>query len=343
LSIEIIDPIEYHGWDDLVLATGQPSVFYTAAWARVLHDTYDYIPLYFTVFGDESLSALIPVMEISSVLTGKRGVSLPFTDACQPIACSEGLFDESMRSAAEYGKRAGWKYLELRGGVEGLRDAPVYTYHFSHELDLNRSDEVLWSKLRRSTRHNINYAEKSGLTVKICRDWQSLNEFYVLNCATRRFHGLPPQPKFFFRNVFEHVISDGKGFVVLAYHQNKAIAGATFFHFGEKAVYKYGASYRRFLKMRPNNLIMWEAIKWFRRAGFEALSFGRTAPENEGLLRFKRGWGTDERKLNYYRYDLKRNVFCSKKSKLKNSYAVFKRMPLPLLRMTGRILYRHMG
>ena len=33
-----------------------------------------------------------------------------------------------------------------------------------------------------------------------------------------------------------------KGFVILASHQDKVIAGAIYFHFGEKVIYKYGAS-----------------------------------------------------------------------------------------------------
>jgi lipid II:glycine glycyltransferase (peptidoglycan interpeptide bridge formation enzyme) len=147
----------------------------------------------------------------------------------------------------------------------------------------------------------------------------------------------------FFRKVFEHVISIGQGFIILAFHQSEVIAGATFFMLGKKALYKYGASDRRFHDIRPNNLILWEAIKWFRRAGFDVFSFGRTDPENEGLLQFKRGWGTTEKKIVYYKYDLKKKKYDSKKPRLKNSYVIFKRMPLPLLCLTGRILYRHIG
>jgi hypothetical protein len=88
---------------------------------------------------------------------------------------------------------------------------------------------------------------------------------------------------------------------------------------------------------------MWQAIKWCSRNGFRRFSFGRTEPENQGLLQFKRGWGTKEDKIKYYRYDLKSGCFVTKASGPKTSYNFFRHMPSPLLRLTGNFLYRHVG
>ena len=130
---------------------------------------------------------------------------------------------------------------------------------------------------------------------------------------------------------------------MLASHKGKNIASAVYFHFGDKAIYKYGASDKRYQNLRANNLVMWEAIRWFSKNGFKEFSFGRTEPENSGLLQFKRGWGTEEKTIRYYKYDLKDNVFVKDRSKPKTSYTLFKRMPSPLLNLAGAILYRHVG
>jgi len=61
------------------------------------------------------------------------------------------------------------------------------------------------------------------------------------------------------------------------------------------------------------------------------------------LRRFKLGWGTSETKSAYYKYDLKRGVFVSGTPKAKSSYAFFNNMPMPLLKLTGRVLYKHVG
>jgi hypothetical protein len=65
---------------------------------------------------------------------------------------------------------------------------------------------------------------------------------------------------------------------------------------------------------------------------------------NAGLRRFKTGWGTDEKILNYYRYDLRRNTFVTNALLPKGTYRrIFRIMPIFLLRMIGALLYKHVA
>ena len=88
---------------------------------------------------------------------------------------------------------------------------------------------------------------------------------------------------------------------------------------------------------------MWEAIRWSCRNGFRSLDFGRTEPENEGLLQFKRGWRATETRVANYRFDLKQNAFSADGGNVKSSYPMCKILPLPVLRLSGSMLYRHVG
>ena len=85
----------------------------------------------------ERIQGLLPIMEVDSWLTGRRGISLPFTDECEPLcthpAACPGLFEEVMRHA----EARDWKYMECRGGSAcGLaqRLRPVTT---ATDLDLS--------------------------------------------------------------------------------------------------------------------------------------------------------------------------------------------------------------
>jgi lipid II:glycine glycyltransferase (peptidoglycan interpeptide bridge formation enzyme) len=282
-------------------------------------------------------------MEIKSFLTGKRGVSLPFTDECRPIAQNNEKFQHLTKFIFEYGKKAGWKHVELRGNHNALTNLLSFTSHYTHVLDLDKSENMVFSSFKSNVKRNIKRAQKEGLQITLSNTWESMMAFYRLNCMTRKQHGLPPQPLSFFKKIFEHVISPQNGLVVQAFFQMKPIAAAVYYHFGNHAVYKYGASDRKYLNLRPNNLVMWEAIKYYVNNGFQHFSFGRTEPENHGLLQFKRAWETREETLNYYKYDLKQDCFVSKESKLKTSYNLLKYIPSPLLRLTGSLLYRHVG
>lgn len=343
LELNIINPLDYPGWDELLLTNENCSFFHSSSWARVLCESYKYKPLYFTSIRNGGLSDLIPVIEIQSLLTGRRGVSLPFTDYCQPIISDKNHFKEIIDNLIVYGKKAGWKYVEWRGGEGYFQDTIQSSFYYGHTLDLTQNEQELLSRFRSSTKRNINKAVKEGVIIAICNSFKSIKEFYRLNCITRKHHGLPPQPFYFFKKIYEHIISKKKGFVVLASFQQKVISGAVYLHFGNKAIYKYGASDRRYQHMRANNLVMWEAIKWFGQNGFKEFSFGRTEPENEGLLQFKRGWVAKEETINYYKFDLPKNAFIKDSSKIRSSYSFFQKLPMPLLKLAGWLFYRHVG
>jgi len=343
VKLEILNPLELGDWDKLLLTHTNYSFFHSSAWARVLSESYKYKPLYFTTIENDKLSALIPVMEVNSFLTGRRGVSLPFTDYCEPIVPDKSCFQEITNSLIGYGKEAGWKYIEWRGGDSYFGNTTPSTFYYGHILDLNENEDELQNRFRDSTKRNIKKATKEGVDVKISNSFESLKAFYRLNCITRKHHGLPPQPFLFFKKVFEHVISRNLGHIALASRSEKIIAGAVYFHFGNKAIYKYGASDKDYQHLRPNNLVMWKAIKYYAQTGFKGFSFGRTEPGNEGLLQFKRGWGTREETINYYKYDLEKDTFIADQLIPKMSYKIFKKTPSPLLKLIGRLLYKHVG
>ena len=343
MDLQIVNPLEYPDWDRLVLAAENASFFHSSAWARVLVESYGYKPLYFTSLENGSLSSLVPFMEINSWLTGKRGVSLPFTDECPQIAPDSGMSQEMVKHIIDYGEKAGWKYIEWRNGEHFPEEVITSDFYFTHEVDLTQTEKELFSDLRDSTRRNIKKASREGVLVEISHSRDSIQSFYRLNCMTRKRHGLPPQPFSFFTKIFEHIISKGQGTVVSALHSGKRIASAVFFNFGKKVICKYGASDQGYQHLRPNNLILWEAVRYYREQGFETLNFGRTEPENKGLLQFKRGWGAEKRLLEYHRYDLKKNRFLTGRPGPKKSYKLFRFMPTPMLRIAGDLLYRHAG
>ncbi len=221
MSLEIINPLEHPEWNELLLTSEKSSFFHTSNWARVLYDSYNYKPLYFTQIENNRLKVLIPVMEISSFLTGKRGISLPFTDSCQPISENESQFNAATQELIEYGKKAGWMSLELRGGIKYLDESFASETFISDTLNLEKGKEDVFKDLRDSTRRNIKHARLENVRVTLDNSRSSVETFYKLHCITRKIHGLPPQPVFFFRKVIEHIISRGKGFVSLALWKDK--------------------------------------------------------------------------------------------------------------------------
>jgi len=282
-------------------------------------------------------------MEVNSLLTGKRGISLPFTDYCTPIASSEDQLNILTQTLIDHGKQAGWNHLELRGRKDYLEESADTASFVSHSLCLAGDEEKILKSFRDSTRRNIKKAAKTNLKVIFNDTCSSFETFYRLNSITRKRHGIPPQPKRFFKKVFEHIIADDKGIVAIALHEGIPVAAAVFFHFGKKALFKYGASIKKYHYLRPNNLLMWEVIRRYLQEGYQYLSFGKTEIKNHGLMQYKKGWGTRKRLIYYCIYDLESNMFITQTKTIKSSYSLFKRMPQPFLKLAGNILYRHIG
>lgn len=342
--VQLVNPLEDSSWDDGLVAGPQASPFHSSAWARVLHDTYGYIPMYFVVRDVGRIQWLLPVMEVDSWLTGRRGISLPFTDECEPL-CSDpvachGLFEEVLRHAVA----RDWKYMECRGGKALWPGATASTCYYGHRLGLVDNEEVLFANVDSAVRRAIRKGHKSGVAVEISQDLDAVRAFYGLQCKTRKKHGLPPQPFRFFQNIHQHILSRDRGFVVLARNGRTPVAGAVFFHIGKRAIYKFGASDDRFRQWRVNNLVMWDAIRWYATHGFDELDFGRTSLDNEGLRSFKRGWGTQERRIEYVRYDRRSGGFVTVKDEAFGWHnRVFRALPGPVSRCIGAGLYRHMA
>jgi hypothetical protein len=343
MDLQIVNPAKIPDWDSRLLLSGDQSFFHSAAWARVLEEEYGYRPVYFVSFQDHRLSFLMPLMEVSSLLTRKRGVSLPFTDGCAPYCLTEEPLQEAVRAAIDLGTKANWRYVEWRDGRYFDDDITAAATFFTHDLDLEGSEAELFDRFRDSNRKNLRRAEKENVDVTFERSPDALRAFFRLKCITIKRHGLPPQPFSFFEKVHDHVLSQGRGIIVSAHHSGRVIASAVFFQFGTTAIYKYAASDMRFQSLRPNNMVLWEAIRWHKAQGFRTLNLGRTDAENSGLLRFKRSWGAKEAVLKYYRYDIRKKTYIRHHPRPTSVNKILARTPAFALRWIGKMFYRHIG
>jgi hypothetical protein len=339
LRFRPVDPLFGDSWDEIVADHPSATIFHTSAWARVLADTYRYQPRYFATETPTGPLAL-PLFEVDSWLTGRRGIALPFTDECRPLGNGPGDFRKFFDEALRIGRTRSWSSFELRGGQF---EEPSLSF-YRHTLDLAKGSDELFAKVDASARRAVRKAERSNLSFELANSIESVRAYYRLHCLTRRTHGLPPQPFEFFRNIHRHLIGKGTGFIALAMHQGQPIAGAVFLHYRSKVHYKFGASDSRFDSLRGNNFVMWRAIQHCIARRFGSLDFGRTSLSNEGLRRYKLLWGTSEDLLHYGRWSPRANrsiVGTDRSSGLQHYF--FRACPLPFSRFLGKLLYRHIA
>ncbi len=349
LDIRIIDPRLEPRWERF--AEGQPaaSVFHTAAWCRVLADTYGFKPKYVAAFDDEGeIRAAVPLMLVDSWLTSRRLVGLPFSDLCTPLVADESYGLAALQVAQAQVDELGASMMEMRGC--GEVDAPALgftngTNFLRHVIPLDPDAGTMEARLHTSAKRAIRKAEREGITVHVRTDIASMREFYRLMVLTRRKHGLLPQPWRFFKNLHKHLFENGEGRLLLAEYNGQVIAGDLLLKFRDELVYKFNASDPAFLHLRPNNLLLWRAMTLGGELGCKTLDLGRCDLDNEGLRRFKLLWGSTEETLSYYYYPSNKGPsgLLSARYSRTALAAFVKFAPTVALQRVGTMLYGNFG
>jgi len=349
VAIYKIDPTKDARWAELVERHPNASVFHTGSWLEALRSTYGYEPVAFTTSPPTSeLRNALVFCRVNSWLTGRRLVSLPFSDHCEPLCDSTDDLDFLIRYLQTALKHQKWKYLEIRpmsGIFCQLSNSTAFVSsakYFLHVLDL-RPDlgEVFRSFDRDCVRRRIQRAERAVLVERCGRSDDLLKDFYALFVATRKRHHLPPIPYVWFHNLIQ---SQNEALEIrLAYKDKIPIAAILTMRFKNTVYYKYGCSEARFNKFGATPWLLWRTIVAAKSSGATKLDFGRTEADNKGLLIFKNHWIAKPRQLVYWKFPGVSSMDSLYGWKLKIAKRTFSCMPDALLKLTGKLLYRHIG
>ncbi len=349
MQINIIDPTADKRWDEFVSNQVNSTIFHTSAWARVIKETYSYLPQYH-IAEDQSgkLIAAIPFYLIDSRLTGRRLVSLPFSDYCWPLGEDTAVTELTGAVKKEVTGKAA-SFLEIRGWQNGGPADQLYLkarhYNLYYLLQLEKDTENLSRRMHHSVRRGIKQAEKRGVSVRLTRNMEDVERFHRLHVTTRKKLGIIPQPYAFFKSVYNHLISRNLGFTVMADCEGKTVAGVVFLAYKDTLYYKFNASDENYLTRRPNHLVTWEAVRYACENGFNYMDFGRCAPEEAGLRVYKQRWGAKEIDLPYYYYpEVKGITAVPENSARHRAMRLFSHIvPEFVFKTAGSLLYKHLG
>jgi GNAT acetyltransferase-like protein len=339
-----VDPLSDPRWDPFIRAHPRATVFHTRGWLQALKLFYGYLPVAFTTSAThEEFGNAAVFCEVQTWLTPRRLVSLPFSDHCEPLVRDPQDAQAILSYLTRHTRR--WGYIEMRPRTGFPRSRPLLNKSESyclHLLDLSADLETILHRMHADcVRRKIRRARREGVTCERGNSPQLLREFYDLQVATRRRHGVPPQPFGWFA-ALAHCL--GEDFTIWAARRNGTpLASMITLGFRGQIVYKYGASDSAHHNLGSVPLLMWEIIEHAKTHGYRELDLGRSALDQEGLLRFKDNLGAQRMILDYQRYPAGAGVTSPKKLGLRMGNWVLARTPDWLLVSVGELLYRHSG
>ena len=298
---------------------------------------------------DGRLVAGLPLATVSSRLTGRRLVALPFSDLCPPLspatrpadghaALAEAL--EALGAApASRWRSAG--PATARGGA-GRASASITTC-CALEPDVAGGRAPV-REGRRSLR-GVRRARREGLHRRVPHGPAgALAAFYRLHVATRRRLGRPDAAAPVHPRPSRRCSPRASASSLLVRRGDRPSPRRSSSPSATTLLYKYGASDARDAAARARTT----SCSWRRSAGAAStacarLDFGRTHWDHESLRAFKLAWGAEERELRYRDVGGGAPRRRAAAGRAAAGAPSIRRSPPLAGRVIGEVLYRHAG
>jgi CelD/BcsL family acetyltransferase involved in cellulose biosynthesis len=345
-TVYAFDPTQDPRWAEFLERHPRASVFHTPGWLEALHRTYGYEPVaYSTSRPGSDLNSGLVGCRIHSWLTGRRLVSLPFSDHCDPLVDRQEDFSSLLHGLQRIQVDERLKRVEIRPLESSTIDwgnfAAAESFYL-HKVDLRpRLDQLFRNLQKDSMQRKIRRAEREGLIYEEGRSEALLGKFYRLMLLTRRRHELPPAPINWFQNLADCMRE--KLTIRVACKNERPIAAVLILAYKNTLVYKYGCSDAEFHNLGGMPFLLWKTIENAKKEGAGELDLGRSDIDNSGLVQFKDRLGASRSTLTYMKFPASRARSSSATWTTRIAKLVVSYLPDRYLVTAGRLLYPHIG
>jgi serine/alanine adding enzyme len=323
-------------WDRFVAGHPRASLYHTWRWSEFAGQVFGF-PVHRLIERDAKgdVTGVLPLVMQSSVVFGRRLVSLPFFNYGGPLGSSGSVEASLLHQAAEMGRQERVKVLEIRDQVP--RDGfAVRTDKATVELALPDSEEALGKALGAKLRSQIRRADREDPAVAV-GGTELLGEFYPVFAATMRDLGTPVYPSRFFEQMLGTLGGDCT--VVVVRLRGSAAAAAVMTHFRERTEIPWAASLHELRSTSVNMRLYWECLKFAIGRGSKVFDFGRSSVD-AGTHRFKMQWGGETRPL-YWVYPLETpagDQLPASSGMREAAQAIWSKLPLGLANRLGPMI-----
>ncbi len=308
MKFQEINKEEYHNYLNKVLFK---TFFHELGWQEILAKEFNFKFRFFNYQNKLILS-------LADLGNGKF-FSHPFCEYGGPLPLTSGIdFQEFKNDLLVQFPKIKMRFhpKNLAYFSQILSQEGKFKSYWLTDID-KKSDEEIFNSFRKTLKHEIKKAENNNLAIKVCHNQEELKKFYRLYVRAIKNKGNLVLPS----ACFEYLFKDDNAEILLAYHNDRLIAGSVFLYYGNFVHYYLNASINK--KLNANHLILWQKIKsrdkampcLYANKRHQVFDFGSDG-QNPALAVFKSGWGTVEKDILEIGFDekkekksLKRNLF----------------------------------
>lgn len=259
------------------------TVFQTEAWIRFLEETQGAEPVYAHVLCDGRM-----IGRFVGLITKKFGIRILGSPMRGWTTSYMGfnLADDGQRLAALRALTAfaftelRCMHLELFDRNLRFEDVAGDGYYFfpqtGFEIDLTKSDEQLLRAMSQGCRRNIRKAQKAGVQVEIATDPAFASDYYDQLTEVFAKQGLvPPYGQQRVVSLMRNLLPSGNLLLLRALHPNGRCIATGIYPAANTTMYFWGgASWREHQHLRPNQMLHWTAITYWKARGITRYDMG---------------------------------------------------------------------
>lgn len=335
MPVSVVRTVPEDEWRQFVHRNPDGNVFHTPEMFAVFQNTKGYQPEIWAARGDDQqlLALFLPVrISVKKWPLQQLGT---YTVAYGSVLCEQGdIAREALQTLLQsYQKESkkGSLYTELRNCCPMADLQPlleqmhfIYEDHLNYIISLDGSPEAVFKNIGKRTQRNIKRGlNQARVAVEEVTDRAGIATGYELLRNTYHLAQVPLSDRSLFEAAFDRLHSKGMLRVTLARVDSTPVAASFELLYKDTVYGWYGGMDRAYSSHNPNEMLMWDVLRWGSENGFKRYDFGGAGKPNEeyGVRDFKAKFGGAL--VNYGRFKWVSNPFLFRLSTL--GYQMFRK------------------
>lgn len=316
MELKIASETDQHLWDSIVERSPNGTLFHTWKWLKLMEKNSGMknVGMKSLLFTQQINATLYPLLIMEKdqavgifplfffrnplfnfcyspphsnmAVTPHLGPIFPDTEIMKPEK-KQILLNDFMKLADGFIKKdLNSKYI-LINTPPGFEDCRVFKWRgytveprYTYNIDLEVGVDTVWKNFNRSLRYYIEKARKAGIVIS---DGNKDDSFYIHDLLKERNRAT--LSKEYLSEIYEIFFPDNiKIFIAMA--DSKRLSGIITLIYKDKVSFWMGAPKSSYMGLSPNELVLWESIKWASEHGFKTYEI--VGADEYSLFPFKR-------------------------------------------------------
>lgn len=335
-------------WDIFVEEQEDSRFIHLTGFKRVVEKIYKFEPFYLYFKKGNEISAIFSSFIQSSIFTGKKIISMPFSEYGGLIFSKylgenerSNILDELFFTLKNTIKKGKIKGIEIRGKTDKLVEK------FTRKIVLGEfgikkfeSSLDLWNSVDYMVRKAVNKAKREGVIIHEDQNFYRIKDFYYLHLISMKRLGSPPHPYSYFSFLKKELSEKMK--IFYAVYNDKIISALLGWKVGKNVHITDNPSDKKFFQLRANDYLHYKFLEWAKENGLETFDFGPMRYKGQEF--YKKKWNLESYEYSIFHYpEMMSSLSYNPPFYVKIAREIWKFIPTRVSRHTGKFLRRELG